>query len=272
MKPHVPILTYHATYVAGAAYALNDHVALAHDLQTIAALGLRICPLRDVAQAVESGDFGSVAGCVALTFDDGSDFDFRDLPHPTWGVQRGMLGILADEAAAGKSPTLEATAFVIASPAARREIDRKELIGEGWWNDDWWPRAERTGLLRIESHSWDHNQASLERTSTTAPRGTFKIRDEAEADAEIRAASEYVRERRGRGGSVLFAYPYGDVSSYLADEYFPRVGATHGVRAAFTTEAAPVSPGANRWRLPRYVFRCDWNSEEGLRRILDECR
>lgn len=272
MHRHVPVLTYHATHISGDDYERNDHIALARDLVTIAGLGFRVCPLRDVVRAVETGDFADVSRCVALTFDDGSDFDFHDLPHPTWGTQRGMLGILKDGLAAGGQRNLEATTFAIASPEARSELDRKELIGAGWWNDDWWGEAERTGLLRIESHSWDHNQASLAVTRTSAPRGTFQVVTEAEADAEIGMASAYVRARRGREESVLFAYPYGDVSAYLADEYFPRGTSLHGVRAAFTTEGAPVSSGADIWRLPRYVFRCHWNSEDGLRRILDECR
>lgn len=272
MHRHVPVLTYHATYISGEDYARNDHVALARDLETIAELGLRVCPLREVVLAVETGDFSAVAGGVALSFDDGSDFDFHDLPHPGWGMQRGMLGILKDSVATGSHRTLEATAFAIASPEARNELDRKELIGAGWWGDEWWAEAEHTGLLRVESHSWDHNQASLAITGTSAPRGTFRILEEADAEAEIRAASDYLRARRGRDEPVLFAYPYGDVSAYLADEYFPRGTSVHGVRAAFTTASAPVSCGDDIWRLPRYVFRCDWNSEDGLRRLLGECR
>lgn len=272
MRRQVPVLTYHATYISGAAYEDNDHVALVRDLETIAALKVRICPLRDVVRAVETCNFSDVSGCVALTFDDGSDFDFHDLPHPTWGKQRGMLGILRDAAATGSHATLEATSFAIASPDARSELDRKELIGSGWWNDDWWEKAEQTGLMRIESHSWDHNQISLGSTSTSARRGSFQIVDENDADAEIRMASDYVRARRGRTDSVLFAYPYGDVSEYLATEYLPRGVDVHGVRAAFDIAGAPVSSGADIWRLPRYVFRCHWNDEEGLRRILGECR
>lgn len=272
MRSRVPVLTYHSTYISGDAYEANDHVALARDLEIIASLGLRVCPLRDVVRAVETGNFSDVSNCVALTFDDGSDFDFHDLPHPTWGSQRGMLGILKDAAATGRHPTLETTSFAIASPDARCELDARELIGAGWWNDDWWAAAEKTGLMRIESHSWDHNQASLRSTRTSAPRGSFQIVDEGEADAEIRMASDYVRTRRGRLDPVLFAYPYGDVSEYLATEYFPRGAAVHGVRAAFDIDGAPVGPGADIWRLPRYVFRCHWSDEDGLRRILGECR
>jgi hypothetical protein len=238
----------------------------------IANLGLRVCPLSEVVKAVETNDFEDVAGCVALSLDDGSDFDFHDLPHPTWGKQRSTLGILKDAAETGLHPTLEATSFTIVAPEARRELDQKEMIGAGWWNDDWWPAAEQTRLLRIENHSWDHNQASLDTTKTTAARGTFQLTDRAEADAEIRAASEYLRMVRGRSDPVLFAYPYGDVSEYLATDYFPRGVDAHGVRAAFTTEGVPVTAGMDIWRLPRFVFRCHWKTQDDLRRILGAAR
>ncbi|QJR09467.1 hypothetical protein DSM104443_00511 [Usitatibacter rugosus] len=259
-------------HISGASYEDNDHVALARDLELIADLHLRVCPLSDVVVAVETGDFRDVEGCVAITFDDGSDFDFHDLPHPTWGVQRGMFGILQDAARSGQHPTLEATTFTIVSPDARQELDRKEMIGKRWWNDDWWPAAERSGLLRVENHSWDHNNASLDATQTTATRGTFRITEQAEADAEIRVASEYLCVARGRPGPVLFAYPYGDASDYLATEYFPRGSAAHGVRAAFTTEGVAVTPGADLWRLPRYMCGHHWKSQDELKRILDDCR
>jgi hypothetical protein len=37
-------------------------------------------------------------------------------------------------------------------------------------------------------------------------------------------------------------------------------------------EAAPMSRAGGRWNLPRYMFRKDWDSPEGLRRILAEAR
>lgn len=268
--PRVAVLSYHPMHISGSSYEDNDHVALALDLELITRANLRVCPLRDVVRAVETGDFKAVEGCVAITFDDGSDFDFHDLPHPTWGVQRGMLGILQDAASTGRHPTLEATSFSIVSPEARNELDRKEMIGEGWWNDDWWPAAERTGLLRIESHSWDHNNASLDATKTSAPRGTFQLASEADADAEIRAANDYLCATRGRPGPVLFAYPYGDASDYLASEYFPLGSHVHGVRAAFTTDGAPVTAGADIWRLPRYMCGYHWKSPAELQRILQD--
>src|SRR5688500_5446870 len=200
MKARVPILTWHAMHVAGHIYADNDHVAFREDLETVHALGLRIVPLAEIAAALVEGRFDTLAGCVGLSLDDGSDFDYHDLPHPAWGPQRGMAGILADfRARHGIVP--HATTFVIASPAAREELDRTCMIGCRWWNDDWWGTAERSGLMAVESHGWDHNHESLAETATTARRGTFHVESSDEAHAEIVQAAARIRERRGRAGN-----------------------------------------------------------------------
>jgi hypothetical protein len=68
------------------------------------------------------------ARSVAMTFDDGTDLDFRDRMHPLHGLQRGMLNILLDFIAVHgrrRQPQLHATAFVIASPEARGELDQR---------------------------------------------------------------------------------------------------------------------------------------------------
>lgn len=260
--------------VSGTGYADNDHVAFATDLERIHALGLRVVSAREVARACVEGRLESLRGCVALTMDDGADFDAFDLPHPIWGPQRGMLGILRDfRAHHGESaqPNLHATSFAIVSPEARSSLDVRHMIGCRWWNDDWWRPAEATGLLSIESHSWDHNQESLECTAALAPRGTFDLSTPGEADAEIAQASRYLRERRGRQEDVLFAYPYGPASDFLAGEYLPRNAATHGVFAAFTTDGLPVTGGSDRFRLPRFVCGWHWRSSDELERLLADC-
>ena len=258
--------------VGGDAYESNDHVALARDLEALTRRGVRVVPLLEIVAALESGSLGRLAGCAAITFDDGSDFDFHDLPHPRWGVQPSMLNLLRQAKARGGQPTLEATSFVIVSPQARVELDRTCMIGERWWNDDWWRAAEASGLMKVESHSWDHNHDTLRQTvATGARKGSFDLRMREEAEAEIARASELLVEKRGRGGNVLFAYPYGDVSDFLAREYFPRESASHHVRAAFTTEPAPVIEGCDRWRIPRFVFGAHWSTPADFEKLLDYC-
>jgi len=251
----VPVLTWHAMHVAGPDYRVNDHAAFARDLETLHALGLKIVPLAAIADALVAGRLDELQGCVGLSMDDGSDFDFHDLPHPAWGPQRGMLGILADFRArhgAEAQPRLHATSFAIVSPEARDELDRTCMIGCRWWNDDWWRAAEASGLMAVESHSWDHNHDSLERTATTAPRGAFAVRDEREAGIEVGEAARRLRELRGRAGPVLFAYPYGLADEYLARDWLPRRASDFGIEAAFGAErSGPVTAASSRWSIPR---------------------
>ncbi|MEP7262472.1 MAG: polysaccharide deacetylase family protein, partial [Usitatibacter sp.] len=246
----VPVLTWHAMNVAGPGYDTNEHVAFRDDLEAIHRLGLRVVPAIEIARALVEGRLQEMRGCVGLTFDDGSDFDFHDLPHPSQGPQRGMAGILRDFRArhgAGAQPQLHATSFAIVSPAAREELDRSCMIGCRWWNDGWWPRAEAEGLLAVESHGWDHNHDSLAHTAASAPKGAFDLRTVQDADAEIAQASRVLRRLRGREGEVLFAYPYGVPNHYLAGDYLPNRMAHHGVYAAFSTDPVPVSAASSRW-------------------------
>lgn len=264
----VPVLTYHSINIGGPDYARNDHAALTSDLDTIAALGLTIVRLRDVVDALD-GRARLPERAVALSFDDGSWFDWHDLDHPSAGRQRGMAGILRDfRARTGRVAT--ATSFVIVSPEARAVLDRTCMIGRGWWTDDWWPQATAEGLIDIESHSWDHNHDTLLHTAQREGRkGTFlTIATHAEADAEIRAASAWLDTHCPGRRTRLFAYPYGEANDYLAEDYLPRHRDEHGLDAAFTTRPAPIEATSDRWRLPRYVCGHDWRSPEALAQLL----
>src|SRR5690606_28187268 len=84
------------------------------------------------------------------------------------------------------TPPPVATSFVIVDPEARAELDRSCLAGRGWWGDEWWDDALRSGLFAIENHSWDHHHDSLPRTVTGLPGGRFDtLADHAAADAEV---------------------------------------------------------------------------------------
>lgn len=263
--PRALVLTWHSNNVLGRGYAENDHVALAEDLRLLAAEGCSVRPLGEVVDALFDGRGELPERCVALSFDDGSWFDWHALPHPTLGVQPGFRQVLQ------QAPLpVQATAFVIVSPEARAELDRTCLIGQGWWGEAWWPEATAEGLITVENHSWDHNHDSLSvRVAADRPGGTFaNIDSHALADAQIRQAADYLDARRGAPGSRLFAYPYGEYSDYLAREYFPRHRAEHRQAAAFTTEPQPLTPDEERWQLGRYVCGQHWRSPDGLRQIL----
>lgn len=274
---YVPVLTYHGIHVDGERYATNDHIGLERDLEFLHSSDWNIINVQSLVDAVTSGRFSNLpARSVVLTFDDGSWFDWYDLPHPHYGAQRGLAGILTDfrvRHGEQAQPGLHATSFVIVSPEARDALDQTCLIGRGWWGHEWWPRAHRDGLISIASHSWDHRHASLPEDAWfgTRPYGDFhELADEQECDWQVRQAQTVLNRLLGQPAAPVFAYPYGHVPEILADEYFPRHGEALGLSAAFSGEPEPVHAGSDRWRLPRFVFRRDWSSPDGLAALLRE--
>ena len=271
----VPVLAYHAMNISGSGYAENDHVALARDLEVMTTAGFQVRPLHEVVDGVLAGTLDSQARIVALSCDDGSDFDYRDIEHPTHGPQRGMVGILRDFRAARPhaQPNLHITCFVIVSPAARQELDRTCMVGRGWWNDDWWQEAVASGLAGIANHSWDHNHGSLARAPlAAAAAGTFHSVATAEmADHEILQGQRHLQRVAPNPSARLFAYPYGEANDYLVREYLPRLArrGDEAPLAAFTTEPEYVFAGSDRWRLPRFVCGEHWKTPQGLAAILE---
>ena len=271
----VPILAYHAVNIAGNDYATNDHVAFAADLRLIDDLGLRVVPVHWVVDQLLGTANRDLTRCVALTCDDGSDFDWFDLDHPTHGPQRSLLNCMADfasEHGAGKQPDLHLTSFVIASPQAREHLDRNCLVGRGWMSERWWRPALDSGRMAIENHSWDHNHAAIALPGVDdMQRGSFHPVDTRErADAEIAVATRYIDSMIAPQRTTLFCYPYSHVNDYLRMQYFPQCENVHGMRAAFGDGATPVDMNSARWNLPRYICGWHWKSPEELRAILRE--
>ena len=262
------VLTYHSNNVLGHGYAQNDHVALAADLAMLASLRIPLVPLQRIVDALDA-PHTLPDRCVALSCDDGSWFDWHDLEHPTLGVQRSFANILADAAAARPDVPVHLTSFVIVSPQARETLDRTCLIGRGWWGEDWWQAALKTGRMAIESHSWDHQHDTLPFTATGLPGGTFRnIETLDAADIEVRQASVYLDAALPSRRTRLFAYPYGHVSEFLATDYLPLQRKRHGLDAAFGTEPVPVDASSDRWRLGRYVCGQHWQSPDALAALL----
>lgn len=274
----IPILTYHSMTIHGNDYSSNDHVAFGADLRTLASAGFEVIALSQIVSWLSGKkQWSESAGkFVAISFDDGPDFDFRDLPHPTWGMQRSMLNIMRDfRAELGTNQRmLHATSFVIVSPDARRALDRTCMVGRNWWQDDWWGLATRTGLLAVGNHSWDHNHPTLHTAEQPIQtKGTFKVIDNFDAaERQIARAARLLRAKAANAGAELFAYPYGEASEYLVREYFPLHGARIGVRAAFACGAMPVTENSNIWTLPRYVFGRDWKTSGDLVKLLRDAQ
>jgi hypothetical protein len=260
------ILTYHSQNIRGEHAVINDHEALADDLEALHSKGFRFIGLGQLADWLDGRDDDhTVERAVCLTFDDGCDFDVHDLDWPGAGKQRSMLGILQDfidTHGARAQPRLHATSFVIASPEARQLIDRGSLFGRGWMSDDWWAGADASGLMSIGNHGWDHNHPDLE--AGAGPRGGFTTVDDwAQCETQVIRASRYIESRTGRPPD-MFAYPFGESSAYIRETFFPGFIEQHRCRAALGTEPGMVTRDADRWNLPRLVCGRDWQSADDL--------
>jgi peptidoglycan/xylan/chitin deacetylase (PgdA/CDA1 family) len=265
----IPVLTYHGVNISGNTYTTNDHLALRDDLEMVTRMGWRVVPLPDLVADYLAGDWPE-AQSIAITFDDGSDFDAVDLPHPVAGMQRSLLGIMRDfmHERPGVQPHLHATSFVIASREVLPILDKTCLIGKGWWNADWWAEALASGLLGIGNHSWDHLHVTLPHVMQRDQlKGDFhRVECFEDAETQVRAARESIRQTAANSADVLFAYPYGDVSDYLVREYFPRSLSSDDppALAAFAAGDNPWTLASDRWCIPRWVCGDHWKTSADL--------
>jgi peptidoglycan/xylan/chitin deacetylase (PgdA/CDA1 family) len=269
MSSSCAILTYHSQNIAGQSTRDNDHVALEQDLEVLHESGIRILSISELLARLKDANGPFVEGTVCLSFDDGCDFDVRDLDYPGHGVQRSFLGIMQDFIARHgpeAQPGMHATSFVIASRAARETIDTRSLFGKGWISDDWWQEAYRSGLISIGNHGWDHNHPDLFPDSEEG--GSFHSVDSREqCEQQVIRAAELI-ERKSGIWPELFAYPFGECSDYIRQEFFPEESAIHKCRAALGTDAGKIEGKSDRWNLPRYVCGRDWQTPQELIQLL----
>lgn len=271
----VPVLTYHSHRIFGSSYETNDHVALHQDLRTIHARGFQIVPLLWVVEWVLGRrDESTLRRSVAITFDDGPDYDFDDLTHPQYGVQRSFYNILRDfqtEFGVSAQPHLHASSFVIASPIARRQLDVRNLGGRGRMTDRWWKEAKDSGLLDIYNHSWDHNHPDVASVCEERQvKGSFDVIDtDAECRCEVLQSARFIHQQIRPRWPTIFAYPWGQSSPYLREVCFPSFQDRHHALAAFGTSGTYVTSASPRWNLPRFVSSANWRSAEELVRILN---
>ncbi len=257
----VSILTYHSQNISGDGHDDNDHVALREDIMALRRAGVPVVPLGHVLDWIdgEREDAG-VNGAVVLTFDDGCDFDVLDLDYPGFGVQRSFLGIMQDQLEARPGYALHATSFVIASEQARKTIDAGSLFGRGWISHEWWRTVDAGGLIAVENHGWDHNHPDLPGDE----RGSFhSIETHPQCLQQVVQAGGFIEHITGRWPNY-FAYPFGESSDYIRDEFFPGHPEVHGCRAALGTEEGKVTRATDRWNLPRFVCGRDWKTAEEL--------
>jgi peptidoglycan/xylan/chitin deacetylase (PgdA/CDA1 family) len=263
------VLAFHSHNIAGREYATNDHVALDHTLQLVGELGIPVLRLLDVVARLRGDPSRLPERFVSLTFDDGTDYDWKSIAHPDWGVQDAMGEILRRHSRK-LIPGLwlqkaHATSFVIASPQARQQIMR--ALQPVQMSEDWWPEAQRSALMDIGVHGWNHVHPSVDemQASPDLIERFDRIRSPEQALLQVDQAVDYIGSRARGDSARIFAYPYGQVSDYLADTYFP---AQDRILAAFTTEGVALEPGMDRWRLPRLVCGWHWKEKEELRHLL----
>lgn len=266
------VLTYHSGNIAGNDYSTNDLIAFREDLRIVRRLGLSIIPLRTVVDTlIERNSSDLPEHVVSITLDDGLDYDFIELVHPMHGEQLSAVGIMREFVREFERP-VHATSFVIASPDARTQIANREMMGYQWISDSWWRSAVASGLFHIANHTWDHVSPSVGYDVGEQKRHASSkfIDNPVAAELQIRRAREYIERVAPNPGSALLAFPYGDYSDFLVGAYLPDMRLGHGTIAAFTANPGFITPGSNRWTLPRNTRGTHWTSPDGLATLLGE--
>ena len=265
------ILAFHSQNISGNSYATNDHVALDDTLKTLDALRMPILRLTQVIKRLRAKEFWTLPErFVCITFDDGPDYDWKPVTHLVHGLQEPMGAILRRHQRSFLGLSWHkpvATSFVIASPKAREEIAGP--ANPDRMSDDWWRVAHRSGIMEIGNHGWNHVHPSVAemQTSPHLIEAFHGISSADDADLQIRRAGAYIRQTAGQDAGKVFAYPYGQVSEFLANQFFP---AQQAILGAVTTDGRPVLEDCNVWQVPRYVCGWHWKSNEELGRVLAE--
>ena len=104
-----------------------------------------------------------------------------------------------------------------------------------------------------------------------ALRGHFMgVTNETEANRQVLQASRYLNQALEPTDLQVrwFAYPYGHCTDFLASDYLPSQRKGHHMEAAFTTEAAFVTPDTPRYRIPRFVCGSAWRTADEFSHLL----
>lgn len=271
----IPVLCYHSSRFTGDSYQNNDHIALERDLKTLGSLGYEILPPTDLV-AVLRGIIPREAilgrKLVCFSCDDGGWGDYHDSEHPQWGTVPSFHRLLEESQdwIPSFSPGPRAVSFVIASPEAREYLGRVCGDGRGDAGDAWWQASAERGVLGIANHSWDHLHPKLPAVRQRENRkgSFFDIDTFQDAQSQIDDAQEYIDFRTGHRSLPLFCYPFGHVSAYLRDEYFPAHGERLGLLGAFSTAGRSVGEGCDVWDIPRFVFGWHWKDPSGFEDLI----
>ena len=277
---NIPVLCYHSWRIEGRDYASNDHVAMARDLKALKEAEYQLLSLPLLVSALRDGSANqqfSGQKLVCVTFDDGFLYDVEDMTHPEIGLIPSFHTLLSrdDQIPERFDTGPKAVAFVIASDQARHDI-RFSSDPEGYWDlrNDWWLEATRGATIAIGNHSWDHTHPDVDDVKQReGKKGSFlAIDNTTDAFTQVIEAQRTIDVQTQGGALKIFCYPYGDVPSFLRDEYLPTEGAAAGLEAAFGTGGDLVRPDSNLWNLPRLVCGEHWREEGALLPLIESLR
>ena len=280
--PHfdIPVLCYHSWRIEGRDYASNDHVAMERDLQKLKEAGYQLLSVPFLVTALRNGTAAQQFAekkLVCVTFDDGFLYDIEDMTHPKLGLIPSFHTLLNrdDQIPERFDEGPKAVAFVIASDQARHDI-RFSSDPEGYWDlrSSWWLEATKGDTIAIGNHSWDHAHPDVDEVQQReGKKGSFlAIDNAADARTQVIEAQRTIDQQTQGRALKIFCYPYGDVSSFLCDEYLPTEGAAAGLEAAFGTGGDLVRPNSNLWNLPRLVCGEHWREEGALLPLIESLR
>ena len=277
------VLAYHSHRVLGSTYESNDHIALAADLETLDKCGYEIVGLPRLCGEIDRRSvsltlIGDRRRLVALTFDDGPEYDAIDFAHPEFGPQRSFLRLMHEFGTARKTRRQRricATSFVIASPAARQVMEKAfdpafHFLTEGSMNDRWWNPAIDSGMMAIANHSWDHLHPALASVAhSRQQKGSFRVVDnERDAQSQIDDAWTFINDKTLGRAAPYFAFPFGQYNDYLVDSYLPHYGFRHRMLAAFSTAGRMLDDRVNRWCIPRLTSGDHWKTPDEFAALL----
>lgn len=271
----IPVLCYHS-WTIGDSYKTDNHLAMEQDLIELAKRGYQILPVERLVSVLKGDEPASAIAhnkLVCITFDDGKRWDFYDGYRKDGSQIKSFRTILSESRSA--VPTFlsgaRSVAFVIASPEERLNLSLAVNEPYSVLTDDWWQKSAAEGIVGIANHSWDHLHVALTnvRQADNKKGSFFDIETYADAKGQIIDAQSVVDRITGNRSVPVFGYPYGHVSSYLKESFFPEHGNRIGINGALSTAGKPVDNECCIWDIPRFVCGYHWKSSADFSTLLN---
>lgn len=265
----IPIFCYHSLTAYGTAYHENDHTALESDLKSLKNEGYRAISINDTVAFIRGKkNFSRSDKVFLLTFDDAPYWDYFNYSDNVLGTVKSFAQIIKESGmfTSDNRPV----SFAIASEEARNILDKTCIAGRGEWDSSWWEKSIDQGIFEVANHSWDHVHPTLDKVcQRNNHKGDFSlIKTYDDANLQIREANIEIKRIVNSKNSNYFAYPYGHVSDYLKNTYFPNYTKEHNIIAAFSTGGRFATKKDSIWDIPRLVCGEHWKSSQEFIKII----